>query len=270
MPKTSIRHFQEDIGRAESILMLADGLPTATDNEQLLRDDVLRSVWMFAVGAMDAFFCDLYTDLVASVIISKERQPAITLPRFLKATDIPLGAVFSDHQHRQNWRWRMMSRQIMERDNMLSIETIRDHFNPFLRDGHKLFTDVIDSWIMRAGASRRQFGISRANFQAEMQAAANAPNAAQRRRVEQGLRNRAVGSLKKRFTKIIQRRHDCIHNCDRPKFALQRIQSAGSVRHVVRDVRFLVENCNQYISQEFRAFLMELGCDVATISQTGY
>ena len=42
------------------------------DQEELLRDDLLRSAWMFSVGAMDAFFCDLYADLLASVLMSKD------------------------------------------------------------------------------------------------------------------------------------------------------------------------------------------------------
>ena len=29
---------------------------------------------MFAVGALDAYFCDAYTDVIAATIISKSRQ----------------------------------------------------------------------------------------------------------------------------------------------------------------------------------------------------
>jgi hypothetical protein len=35
---------------------------------------------MFAVGALDAYFCDGYTDIVAATIISKNRHPAMVLP----------------------------------------------------------------------------------------------------------------------------------------------------------------------------------------------
>lgn len=63
MPATALQHFQEDIGRARAIVSHADPLPRGTPAEQLLRADLLRSAWMFAVGALDAFFCDAYPDL---------------------------------------------------------------------------------------------------------------------------------------------------------------------------------------------------------------
>jgi hypothetical protein len=45
-------------------------------------NDLLRCGWMFAVGALDAYFCDAYTDIVAATIISKNRHPAMVLPEF--------------------------------------------------------------------------------------------------------------------------------------------------------------------------------------------
>jgi hypothetical protein len=59
---TALQHFQEDIARAKAIVMHANPLPPTNAVEQLLRSDLLRSAWMFAVGALDAYFCDAYTD----------------------------------------------------------------------------------------------------------------------------------------------------------------------------------------------------------------
>ena len=54
---------------------------------------------------------------------------------------------------------------------------------------------------------------------------------------------------------IFQRRHDCIHNCDRPKIAPQALALGGTVLKVIEDVDFLVLRCDEHINSEFRAFL---------------
>ncbi len=82
LPVTALNHFHQDTGRARAIVAHADLLPSATAAEEMLRSDLLRSAWMFAVGAMDAYFCDAYTDIVAATIISKSRHPAVNLPDF--------------------------------------------------------------------------------------------------------------------------------------------------------------------------------------------
>jgi len=266
----AIDHFNEDIARSRAIIDLADPLPHGTPAESLVRDDLLRSSWMFAVGASDAYFCDLYTDLLACVLMCKERQPNIALPRSILTTDVPLEAVYADYAQRQNWRWRMMARRRMERENVLAIDTIKQLLNPFLRDDHKLFGDVIDTWIAQPGATRWIFGLAPAAYQAQMAATAGELDQRIRERTQKGLRNSAAGALKRRYTAIIQRRHDCIHNCDRPKVALRRVRSANSVRRVVRDVEFLVANVDAHISTEFRQFLLGLGCSPQTVNQVGY
>ena len=84
MPGTALQHFQDDISRAGAIIDHAHALPIGTAAEQTLRSDVLRSGWMFAVGALDAYFCDAYTDIVAATIISKTRHPAMEVPEFFR------------------------------------------------------------------------------------------------------------------------------------------------------------------------------------------
>lgn len=267
---TAIDHFDEDIARANAIVDHAQSLPTRTDAEKRLRDDLLRSAWMFGVGALDAYFCDLYTDLLASVLMCKERQPAITLPKVILATEVPLNAVYADYQHRQNWRWRMMARRRMERENVLSAETIKELLNHFLRPGEKLFGGVIDRWIAKRGATKRLFGTPTAEYQAQMATATAEPDTNKRANKQKALRDAAAGALKKRLKKVIQRRHDCIHNCDRPKSSLTRVRSARSVRLVLKDIEFLVRTTEEHVTAEFRQFLSGLGCTPQTINQVGY
>src|SRR5713101_6116717 len=82
MPATAFQHFQADLARGRALVAHADPLPVSTPAQQLLRGDLLRSAWMFAVGALDAYFCDAYTDLVAAAIIAKSRHVALVLPEF--------------------------------------------------------------------------------------------------------------------------------------------------------------------------------------------
>ena len=74
-----------------------------------------------------------------------------------------------------------------------------------------------------------------------------------------------------RFRTIIQRRHDCIHNCDRPKVAPQALDRAGTVRNVIRDVRFLVTRCDAHVEQEFGEWMrIDCGFSNATVASVGY
>ncbi len=96
MPATALQQFDEDVARAPAILVHADPLPRTNAAEQLLRSDLLRSAWTFAVGAMDAHFCDAYTDIVAATASSKSRQPGITLPEWDYDIKIPIDAVLEE------------------------------------------------------------------------------------------------------------------------------------------------------------------------------
>src|SRR5690242_14213821 len=143
VPATALQHCEEDIARARAILAHADPLPRTNATDQLLRSDLLRSAWMFAVGAMDAYFCDAYTDIVAATINSKSRQNSMTLPDWLYEIRFPIAAIVEEYAY-SNWRWRMAARKMMERENVLSLETIRKLFNKFFRKGHRFFGDLLD------------------------------------------------------------------------------------------------------------------------------
>ncbi len=258
MPITALNHFNQDIGRAGAIVAHADTLLVGTPGEQLLRSDLLRSAWMFTVGAMDAYFCDAYTDLVAATIIAKSRQPAIVLPEWFYEIRFPVRAILEPYANNVNWRWRMAAREMMERENVLSLATIQTLFNKFFRDGYKFFGDLLDGWIRRPDAPTRLFGTTHTAY-AAMDSA----------RQDQA-RKDAKRQMHERYGEIFQRRHDCIHNCDRPKVAPQALQLAATVRKVIQDIEFLVQRCNEHINAEFREFLAGTGCLASTIRQGGY
>jgi hypothetical protein len=258
VPATALNHFQQDIARARVIVTHADLLPTTTPKEHLLRSDLLRGAWMFSVGALDAYFCDAYTDIVAAAVISKSRHPALNLPDFFYEIRFPVRAILEPYDANMNWRWRMAARKMMERENVLSLAMIQTLFNKFFRRGHRFFGDLMPAWVVHSGARRRVFGITAARY--------NLMTPPQQRTADSD----ALARMEDRFAAIIQRRHDCIHNCDRPRISPQPLTAADVVSRVIEDVEFLVLRCDEHIGVEFRQFLMDAGCPAAIIGQCGY
>ncbi|HEX5244854.1 MAG TPA: hypothetical protein VFW23_16475 [Tepidisphaeraceae bacterium] len=212
---------------------------------------------MFAVGALDAYFCDAYTDVIASMAASKSRQPEIELPDWAYEIKFPLRAIIEDYDN-ANWQWRMAARKMMERENVISHATIQTLFNKFFRREHKFFRDVLDSWMSQSDARIRLFGVSPADY-----VAMSDPD-------KRAARESAVDQFEERCRMIFQRRHDCIHNCDRPRVSPQPLDKGGTVLKVIQDIEFLVTRCDEHINAEFFEFLVSVGCSVATIAQTGY
>jgi hypothetical protein len=213
---------------------------------------------MFAVGAMDAYFCDAYTDIVAATIISKTRYPAVNLPDFFYDIRFPIRAILEPYAMHENWRWRMAARKMMERENVLSLPAVQTLFNKFFRRGHKFFRDLLVSWIVHSDAKKRLFGITHTAF--------NALAADQRRQAIED----AQEQMEERYRDLFQRRHDCIHNCDRPRVTPQALPLGGTVLKVIQDAEFLVHCCDEHINAEFREFLLGVGCPPAIVAQAGY
>ena len=153
----------------------------------------------------------------------------------------------------------MAARQMMEKDTVLALDKVKKLFNPFFRDNQKLFGGVIDAWIALPGATAHLFGITSAAYAA---VAGGKPKA--------NARKAALNAMTRRLGNLIQRRHDCIHNCDRPKNALQSIGNPGSVRNAIRDIRFSVGHCDAHIDTEFELFLDRIGCNAVTKNALGY
>lgn len=264
MPRTAFRYFNENIARAKALVSHASQLPSTTAAEQLLRDDVLRSAWMFAVGASDAYFCDAYSDLLAATLTAQQRQPTpkVTLPDVFLDIQLPVRAVLQHYATNTNWRWRMAARKLMERADVLGIDAIKKLFNRFLPKSDKLFDDaMVGKWILLPTARKRLFGITAAQFQSL---------AANPAKVRSDAVTAARKTFERRIQKIIQRRHDCIHACDRPRVSPQAIGSHGTVFKVVEDIEFLVTQSEQHLLREIPKFLSSMGCTPTTITQVGY
>src|SRR6266536_6503215 len=121
MPATPRQHFNQDIARASSIITHAAGLPAAA---VAVRDDILRSAWMLAVGAMDAYFCDAYVAVVVLTLRAKSIQASVDVPPFIRSIRLPIGSMLAAYANRPNWRCRMAVRQMMERDSVLSLTRV--------------------------------------------------------------------------------------------------------------------------------------------------
>jgi hypothetical protein len=245
---TPIQHFNHDISRARQLAAHAQALP-----EGELRDDILRASWMMAVGACDAYFSDAYADLISRALRAKDLEPSVEIPDRLSSLKVPVVAVLRHAQ--SGWRWRMAARELIETENVLSLEKIRKLFNQFFREGHKLLTwNSLESWILDPQAKRRLFGLTATEYRAL--GSGHKPAA----------RRRALQHLEQRFTGIFQRRHDCIHNCDRPKSALQAVSEAR-VSKCIDDAEFLVVRCQAAFMSEFPAYLANLGFSGTTRNQ---
>lgn len=258
MPETALQHFREDIGRARAIIQHADPLPRATPDEAMLRSDLLRSAWMFAVGAIDAYFSDAYADIVAATALSKQRQPSIVLPDSIQEIKVPIRAVLETYDAR-DWRWRMAARAMVDSTTFLSLESIQKSFNPFFRKGHRFFGDKLDQWIQHPASKIRLFGLSADDYRLLDDA-----GRAEARKAK------VNGQFRDRYKEMFDRRHDCIHNCDRPRLSPQRLTRAATVERVIQDAEFLVERCDEHIATEFREFLRKCGGSMTTIGQAGY
>ncbi|WP_156000541.1 hypothetical protein [Thioalkalivibrio sp. ALRh] len=250
MLDTAINHFSDDLSRARSLLTHA-GTVAAGD----VRDDILRATWMMCVGACDAYFSDAYADLVSRAIRAKEQEPKIQIPDRFNNLKVPVTAIL--RQANGGWRWRMAAREMIEEENVLSLVKIRQLFNHFFRKPHKLLVaDNLEQWILHSESKQRLFGISSTKYRAL--------NPSQKGKA----RKSALEKLDDRFELIFQRRHDCIHNCDRPKVSPQPISNTA-VKKVAEDVEFLVNRCHEALRQEFPVYLTGLGFSAVTRNRVG-
>jgi len=245
---TAKAHFDEDIARARALADHADGQPSST-----LRDDIFRAAWMMAVGASDAFFCDAYADLIARTLQARQIQSSFRISDRMPNLRVPAFAVIRTAAT-ENWRWRMAARQIIEDENVLSIMKIKKLLNQFFRDDCKPFSNTnFDQWIVHRDARNRLFGITPTKYRALNSTTKNTQ------------RKASFEQFQRRFEIIFQRRHDCIHNCDRPKIALDTSNlNKSAIAKVIFDIVFLVARVEEAVIAEFPHWLNELGATGAT------
>ena len=243
--ETALRHFQEDMARARALLDLAS-------NQQagLLADDVIRAAWMMGVGACDAYFSDAYADLITRTLRAKTLEPTKALPNRLNNLKLPVSAFI--RQPTGGWRWRMAAWELIESENILSIEKIATLFNQFFPKGQVPLTqDTLADLILHPNAKPRLFGINSARYRAK-----NASDQAKARK-------NGLLKLKNRFAVIFQRRHDCIHNCDRPKVSVQQIKHLTTDK-ALEDIAFLVERYHEALFTRYPMYLADIGFNGAT------
>lgn len=248
MLATAKTHFDGDIARARALCIHAAQQPAG-----VLRDDISRAAWMMSVGASDAFFCDAYADLIARTLQAKQLQPAIEISDRLSKLKVPVIAVI--RQAQGGWRWRMAARELIEDESVLSLAEIKGLFNHFFRKTHKLLNEAtLEPWILHSDSRMRRFGITPTQYRALPDANKGAA------------RKSALTHFEDYYDELFQRRHDCIHNCDRPKNALQPITHT-KVEKVIEDIEFLVGRCHNAFLDEFPRYLTTIGCNAVTRNQ---
>ena len=196
-----------------------------------------------AVGASDAYFCDAYMDLIVRTLRAKDKEPSIELPDRLGNLKIPVTAFI----HRaDNWRWRMALRALIEHETVLSLEKIKSLFNQFFNESSKILNEsTIEPWVLHRESQQRLWGISKTDYRS-----------CSTQSGKRCMRKAALKHYEKRMDRIFQRRHDCIHNCDRPKSALQAI-SVNDAKRTVQDIEFLVCRCHEAFKERYPKYLIE-------------
>lgn len=242
--QTAKAHFDTDLARARALMINANLVPAC-------EGDILRSALMFAVGACDAYFADAYADLLSRVLRAKELQPAVVLPDRLNNLRMPVTAILRTTPM-PGWRWRMAARELVEKENVLSFDQIRNLFTQFFPKRQGLLSrDRVCGWLADPQAKRRQFGTTAADLAATPPA--NLDKA----------KERALAHFEATFSTIFQRRHDCIHCCDRPKVAVQTINLLA-VQKKIEDIEFLVSRCHFELTDRFPSYLIDLGFNPVT------
>jgi hypothetical protein len=131
----------------------------------------------------------------------------------------------TDYAVRHNWCLRMAARALMERDNLLQLGRLSKLLNPALPPGRKLWNDLAQEFVDLD--RKRLTGIRKSAYASLTgQAKAEGPK-------------KVSAAILGRMGEIVQRRHDVVHNCDRPKTAKQRM-SLPKARKMLVDVEDFV------------------------------
>jgi len=184
------------------------------------QSDLARCAVTFGVGALDAYLCDAFVDSLARTM-KQCRRDGTSLPSGYAKLALPAGPLLSSYKSRPNWGLRRAARAMMEKDNMLQLGRLRDLLNPNLPRGQKLWIDVAPQYV--ALNRKRLAGISSAEYGALTAPAKTDAN------------KRAGAAVLRRIGTIIQRRHDIVHNCDRPKSAHQPLK-VGTAKNMLTDI----------------------------------
>jgi hypothetical protein len=221
MPGTPRNHFDDDISRAWALH--ANAISTQA-NDSPLALDIGRVAVAFGVGALDAYLCDAFTDTLARCLKSC-RQNGHAPPSGYSKLELPIGPLMTDYAVRHNWGLRMAARALMEKDNLLQLSRLKKLLNPALPRGHKLWDDLAQDFVDLD--RKRLTGIRKS------------PYAALAGRAKAKGPGKVSAAVLERMGEIVQRRHDVVHNCDRPRTAKQRI-SLPKAKKMLVDVEDFV------------------------------
>jgi hypothetical protein len=126
----------------------------------------------------------------------------------------------------------MAARTLMEKDNLLQLGRLNKLFNPALPKGKKLWQDLTDDFVNLN--RKRLAGYRKAEYAAlSGQGKAEGPK-------------KVSAAVLGRMGEIVQRRHDVVHNCDRPRTAKQRL-TLGQAKAMLADVHDFVEILDQHL-----------------------
>lgn len=243
MPSTALSHFNQDINRSRNLKNHADSLSTS-----ILQDDIFRASWMIAIGALDAYFCDAFADILSKMLIAKSLDNKVQLNPRVKSLKLPINSIINAQNTTSNWKWRNAARDLIEKDHVLSIDKIKELFNHIMNENNKILTKpMMEDWLINKSAKHRLMGISPTAYKKLSSSD------------KEKKRKSMLEKLSNRYTSLIQRRHDLIHNCDRPKTSLTKISSADVVK-VIEDIEFLVTTLDSHIDKNLRRHLLSIGC----------
>lgn len=203
---------------------------TAGDDEPRSHDIGRVSV-SFGVGAMDAYLCDAFADTLARCLRSC-RQNGHVLPDGYKKLELPIGPLMTNYRARANWGLRMATRALMERDNLLRLSRLRELLNPALPTGKKLWGDLAQDFV---DLNRKRIAGYRKGEYAALTGKAKAEGP-----------KTVTHQVMTRMGEIVQRRHDVVHNCDRPKIAKQPM-TLGQAKAMLADVHDFVKILDQHL-----------------------
>jgi hypothetical protein len=233
VPTTFRTHFDNDITRAENILARSLAMQGGGEPERLYKDIRLSSIAL-AVGALDAYLCDAYVDCLTAVLRAySQGQWVGALPSTYSKQMLPAGEILkSTRLHRPQWRIRMAARKVIEKDNMLSLSRFEDCFNGILPNNRKLWLDFVP--VLAA------HNLVRLTRHVAADLAPLAGDALIQAKKE------VASAVTKRLGSTIQLRHDWIHNCGRPRNAIQDL-THGQASARVRDIRLFIEDLDNHL-----------------------
>ena len=183
---------------------------------------------------MDAYFCDAYVDCLTKCL-QGAKAGRRQMPGAYKKRELPVDVLLSLSSHSsENWALRMAARNLMEKESVLSVEGVKDLFNPVLPAGRKLWPAVMDP-LMQKGW-KRFTGMAKAEYLAVAEG--------ERERLWTG----AAEKVKVRIQSTIQLRHDWVHNCGRPKSAIKALGPQQALA-CVREVRAVVEAIDSHLGE---------------------